>query len=298
MKALTEKLVSWMNTSTYQICNNVHRKLDDFRLEVSNPQNQDSLKMKSFSSDLLCRLTAIIQKYQSIDEWVHSHDMHTHIKKDEMLKISMELNLVKDSMNACQEDIEALNLIHNKCFTQMFQIPNESNYDMSEKDAENSSNILKQFDDSQKCDIEEESREYFGMNICEETENKNTEEKYLACSLQDELLNTDLKVTRLCFAPVLKQLKSKLSPIKTEMKERELKYLMSKGLDRDTIIKFDENDDIQALKPDFGHTQTKSETKSPKDRYYETRSFLQQKQQFMCMPLPLPLQLREEDILE
>lgn len=296
IEAHTEKLVSWLYANIHQKYE--QRKIDHYRLEGSNMSNLDLSKMKRFSIDLLCRLIAITNKYQSIDEMIHSHKVDTHLNKDDMLKISMELNSMKDSMNACQEDLEALKLINNKCFVQMLQKPIGSSNVLSKNDDEHLSSIPNQSDESYKCITEEESHEYFGINTCEDTEDENTEGKYNVCSLQDDLFNIDNKVTRLCFAPVLKQLKSKIDPIKTEMKERELKYLISKGIDRNKIIEFDEN---EALEPNSDPMKalTKFQTKLSKDRYDETRKLLQQKQQMMFMSInDLPSQSSLEDILE
>ncbi|XP_055323176.1 uncharacterized protein LOC129578502 isoform X2 [Sitodiplosis mosellana] len=299
IKMHTEKLVSWLDTKINQQFEQ-RKRLDSLRLEINNMSNVDLLKMKKFSMDVFCRLIAITNKYQNIDERIHSLEINAHLNEDEMLKISVEIDQIKGSIDTCQGDLEALKLINNKCFVQTFPLPIESNANSSETTSVNLSNISKS-DESRKYDSDDESQEYFGMNICENGEHENTDGKsanwqntYGKYSLQEELDNVDIKVTRTCFAPVLKQLKSIIDPIKTEMKERELKYLMSKGLDRDKIIMFDEQEDDHVPE-----NPLETRTKSSKDRYDETRSFLQEKQQIMLMTLnALPTPSRLEDILE
>lgn len=288
-----EKLIFWLNTNIHQ--GTEQRKLDSIRLEEIGETNQDLLKMERLSMHVLCRLIAITNKYQSIDEWMQKrHKKNTNFNKNEIIKISDELNQITNLMNACEENLEAIKLINNKCLQQSLQLPIECNDKTS---IVHLSNNLTKTDDNQKYNVEEESQEYFGLNFCEEPEINKTEREYSVCDFQEELQSVNKKVTRSCFAPVLKQLKSKIEPIKTEMKERELKYLISKGLDREKIIAFDGNEDIQALqsKPD----QTEFRAISSKGQYDDTRSFLQQKQQMIIIPIDsLPSQSSPEDILE
>lgn len=293
MKLRTEKLNFGLNTDVQQIFK--LRKMDMLKSEGNTPNNQDLQKMKKFSMDVFCRLFAITNKYQKIDEWIHSLEVNVHLNKNEMLEISNELNKIKDSIDTCQGDLETLGLISNKLFDHT--MPIEQNGDLY-KDKNIESNFSNRSDENQTFNTEEESQEYFGINICEDTENESTDVKYVAHDLQEDM---DMKVTQRCFAPVLKQLKSKINPIKTEMKERELKYLTSKGMDRDKIIEFVDNEDVQALEQNKDHMETraKSQTKSSGDRYNEARCLLQQKQQMLFMPSnDLRSPSSTEDILE
>lgn len=144
------------------------------------------------------------------------------------------------------------------------------------------------------------NNEYFGIydtNNCTNNSDFSIMENDSPC-MQDECI--DMEITRLSFAPVLKQLKRKISPIQTQMKEREMQFLLSKGIDREKIINFDKTEENQIqtqMLDEETSTPLKPKTKQPGDRYEETRSFLQQKQTFMIIPANhLPSQTYEEDI--
>lgn len=287
MKLHTEKLNFKLNTDVQQIFK--QRKTDTLKLEGNTTNNKDLLEMKKFSMNVFGRLFAITNKYQSIDEWIHSLEVNVHLNKNEMLKISTELNKIKDSIDTCQGDLEALELISNKMFD--YTMPIDQNDDLY-KDENIQSNFSNRSDENQTFNTEEESQEYFGINFFENTENESIDVKYISHDLQEDI---DMNVTQRCFAPVLKQLKSKINPIKTEMKERELRYLTSKGMDRDKIIEFDENEDVQALE----QNKNRMESRTSRDRYNEARCLLQQKQQMLFMPSnDLRSPSSTEDILE
>lgn len=296
LKMHTDKLASWIDTNIPQRFE--QNKFDSLKAEGNNINNIDLLKMKKISMDVFCRLIAMTNKYQNIDKHIHLLEVNAQLRKDEMLKISLEISKIKGSIDDCRQDLETIELISNKYFAPTLPLNIESNGDSSETNSEHLSSITKT--GSQKCNFEDESQEYFGIYMCEnsECESENTNGKYNLYSVDDDSDNIDLKVSQKCFAPVLKQLKSIINPIKTEMKERELKYFMSKGLDPEKIIKFneDENDQIsEHLMENPIHYQLKSST----DRYDENRSFLKEKQQIMLMPLNvLPSSSRFEDILE
>lgn len=296
VKMHTEKLVSWIDTNTPQKFG--QNKFESLKAEGNNMNNIDLLKMKKFSMDVFCRLIAITNTYKNMDEHIHSLEVSEQLDKDGMLKISLEVSKIIGSIDSCREDLESIVLINNKYFAQTFPLNIESNEDSSETTSEHLLNITKT--GSQKCNFENESQEYFGIRICEnsERESENTDGTYNVYSVHDELESIDQKVSRKCFAPVLKQLKSIINPINTEMKERELKYFMSRGLDPEKIIMLneDENDQISEHLMD---NPINSKLKSSTDRYDETRSFLKNKQQIMLMPLNVsPSSSRLEDILE
>lgn len=290
IKIHTEKLIPWLYTNLTQKPN--AGTLENFRIEISNTNNPDLLHMKRFSTDVMCRLIAISNKYESIDERITSTG-NTRLDKVDTFKISNEISILKDSLNAVIEDLEALKLINNKFYAQTLQLPMEVNENLSESDTLDWSKIPN-VKETKNFEVEEESQEYFLF-----AQSESREDKYNMYSLQEE----NREVTRSSFAPVLKQLKTIIKPIKTEMKERELKYLISKGLNCDKMIEFNKNEETSQVlvEPDILEEDAlaTSRSKSSKDLYSETRSFLQHKQPIMFIPMNnLPLLTSQEDILE
>lgn len=276
----------------------------------------DIVKIKRSSMDVLCRLIAIVNQYQNTDDQIQLLNEHTN--KQHLMEILNEMQRVNESLCACQEDFETLKLIYTKCLTKTNDLPIDVEQNQIQNESASTVDDLKPpLDPNDKNpNLDDENREYFAMrDIKNDEDSDSDDENQNARSTKikwyDELDNIDVKVTRSFFAPVLKQLKTKIDPIKEEMKEREMKYLLSKGIDREKIIEFDKNVDT----PDQGsHTSdsdgsdsdsqngdhNKAKTKQPTNRYNEMRAFLEQKQQIQFLPLGcnLPPLSGSEDVIE
>lgn len=280
----------------------------------------DIFKIKRSSMDMLCRLTAIVNKYQNTDDRIQMLGESTN--KQQLIDILNEMKRVNESLDACQTDFDTLKLIYTKCLMKTNDLPNELEPNGTKPELTPSideQNISPGLDDD-KNHVEEDSREYFAMrdikndadsdSDADDNQNRRTTKWY------DELDNIDVKVTRSFFAPVLKQLKTKIDPINAEMKEREMKFLLSKGIDRAKILEFDNNkDDAPAQGRDHGsdsesdgnesasdamHMKSKAKSKYQANRYDEMRTLLEQKQQIQFLPLGNlpPPSTGAEDVIE
>lgn len=311
LKLNTDKLSIWLDESMQAITSNksdLHR-LDSIKGSINEDVDSiDLMKMRRSSMDILCRLIAITNQYQSTDQSIQSLD-NSQMNENEMLNISNEMQRVKESIVACQDDFKTLQLIYNKWVGRKFQLPVERVTEIAEQPV-NVTNDLKQDNETDAIHIEDESKEYFAMRDIKTNEDSESEgevegeRKPNKISWYSELDNIDMKVTRSFFAPVLKQLKTKIDPIKSEMKERELKFLMSKGIDREKIMEFDRNEDHDIYKSDSdsdaeSNASNKIRSKPRPNRFDEMRSFLEQKQPISFMPFAhLPLPSSSEDVLE
>lgn len=280
----------------------------------------DIFKIKRSSMDVLCRLIAIVNQYQNTDDRIQVLDKCTN--KQQLMDILNEMKRVNESLCTCQTDFETLKLIYTKCLMKSNDLPNEMEQNANKTeptpsiDEQNTSISL-----SDKNHLEEESGEYFAMRDIKNTGDTDSDEddnqNRRSNKWYDELDNIDMKVTRSFFAPVLKQLKTKIDPIKDEMKEREMKFLLSKGIDRERILEFDKNndDDTTAQERNAEHSdcesdedgsasdeiliKSKTKSKYQASRYDEMRTFLEQKQQIQFLPLGnLPPLSGAEDVLE
>lgn len=306
-----DKLNIWLDESLRQI--NAKNKSNVIRFENSNEENVidsiDLVKIKRSSMDILCRLIAITNQYHNTDQCIQSFGIN--MGKEEMLNILMEMERFKDSIIACQDDFETLKLIYNKYLVKKFQIHVAPMIDQQIVLPYSSMDDPKSSIKIENIILEDDNNEYFAMRDNKMDVNSNSDDENISSNKvkwSDNLDNIDMKVTRSFFAPVLKQLKTKIDPIKEEMKERELKFLMSKGIEREKIIEFDKNEEIsnQILSSnddtdsdsdsDF---QQKPIQRKSQNRYNEMRTFLEQKQQIGFMPLGiLPQPSASEDVLE
>lgn len=256
-----------------------------------NNESTDVFKMKKSSTDILCRLIAITSKFEHTDQQIQSIEPSNESWEEELLATSVGIAQVKELLSTCRDELEILEIIHTRCLSQ-----DKRMYIEQEKNVQNE-NVLFTVKSVECTDMMAESREYFGVRIgLEDNENdeENVDDKNSLKDWRDEFNSDDTNITRLSFAPVLRQLKHKIDPIKAEMKERELKFLMSKGIDRGRIIEFDQNDDSQ----NGVFAQRNNKRTNLHDRYTETRSFLQQKHTLFLPLANLPLPSNSEEIIE
>lgn len=302
LKTCVSHLNTWLDTKMQLIA--AQNKPDlvrptDINLDMDSV---DLAKIKRSSQDILSRLIAISNQYHKTDGRLQQLEMNVDSYKVEV--ISKELNRLKEAIDACQENFHTITLIYNKCLShKTLDVVNdqETETECAKVDAERIDN---------KGDLTpvEESREYFGMRDLKDhrdtdsdTDGEESHQLRRTASYEDELNSIDKRLTRSFFAPVLKQLKTKIDPIKEQMKERELNFLLSRGIDRERIINFnEEQQDACKSDNDSDCDSDYSDNVKPKqrpDRYNEMRSFLEQKQQVLFMPVHLPSN-GNEDILE
>lgn len=112
------------------------------------------------------------------------------------------------------------------------------------------------------------------------------------------------KIVKKTFKPVLKQLKTKIEPLATEMKEREKKVLTAKGvevedLDETRHSERDSSSEGSFSDSDDEEMQKKRMAKKSTQKYSEMRDFLEQKQQFNVFSFKPPaMSMVQEDVIE
>lgn len=268
--------------------------------EKSNAVDSVALcKVKRSSMDLMCRLIAMTNEYRDTDDRLQSMTQDHRLKKDVFMDIAHRMTQIEKSLVTCQEDYRRLKLTYDKFLFTTFRIKPERKA-VAAVEKETSDNIS-----SDVCDAvtkkttenqsNEENSDFFALRDAIEIIS-DSEDEYEALvggrkhgNFDEELEQLDSKLSRTYFAPVLRQLKSKINPINDAMKERELKYLLAKGIDRDRIVSSaadgganvvdsDSDSDVSIVMP-----RTK-----PRNNYDEMRTFLQQKQQFTMLPSTSP----------
>lgn len=260
----------------------------------------DLLKMKRSSIDIMSRLVAITNQYERTDEIIQMFEINRIANSDEALKLLAQMHNIKTALATCEDDYQRLILIFSKLLANKFQIePEQPNID--EEKSNEISDDTGEMKMVKNASNEPENTEFFAMRGIQDSDNSDSESmdgeisKLKRFRAEDGIDEFDLKITRSMFAPVLKQLKGKIDPINTEMKERELKFLLAAGMDQETISQFNKNDDD----PEAIALDPSAENSKPKpNRFDEMRSFLQQKQQVTFMQPFFPSTNCDEDILE
>lgn len=275
-------------------------------------------KIKRSSLDLLSRLIALTKEYQSIDDAMQSITYNPEPSKDQKNKltdIASKMRQIQQSLSESQNDHLLLLLSYDAFLFKSFDVKSEKVFiNKAEHPVKNENAEAEAHKDDESSTTISENNEYFAFRDSSEEyssddeddtgDQKSGRKKYNY--LDDELENLDLKINKRYFAPVLKQLKTKIDPIKDEMNQRERKYLMSKGVDPEKITKFNRKQ-INADVTSSSHSDSDSDISRPKvprskKNYDEMRSFLQQKQQFSLLPssgdASLPTITGSEEILE
>ena len=248
-------------------------------------------KLKNSSLDVTSRLLAVANESEHLNLEIQSlTDQVAQTNTTSTLLDAMQR--IEQSIAGCQDDYQKLMLTYNKYFLQPpadpLSLPNSSDEEPQEEKL-----IRISAEDA------EENSDYFAIRDSSDESDDNTLDSEVKRCDDDDLDAIDLKLSKKSFAPVLKQLKTKINPIKDAMKERERSYLKSKGIDPD---KYDQQadhlDDLSDGSGDELQTQRKLRTAK---RYDDQRSFLEQKQQFCLLPMVPPVldsAFVNEDILE
>lgn len=257
------------------------------------------IKVKRSSLDLMCRLIAMTNAYRDTDDRLQSMMGDHRLKKDVFMDIAHRMIQIEQSLVTCQEDYRRLKLTYDKFLFTTFRIKPERKAAAAIEN-ETSDNISSDVCDgatkkTSQNQTNEENSDFFALRDAVEIISESEDEDEAAVggrkhgNFDEEFEQLDSKLSRTYFAPVLRQLKSKIHPINDAMKERELKFLMAKGIERDRIISSvadgeanvvdsDSDSDVSIVMP-----RTK-----PRNNYDEMRVFLQQKQQFAMIPPTLP----------
>lgn len=287
---------------------------------IEKPNANDSLaltKVKRGSLDLMCRLIAMTNEYRDTDDRIQTISGDHRLKKDVFMDIAHRMIQIEQSLIMCQEDYRRLKLTYDKFLFTTFRIKPErkimvtiENESSSDKSISSDGNIV-----ANKKHIEiqnmEENNDYFALRDSDEliSDNENdTDDLRLVNdarnhgNVDDEIQQLDVKLSRTYFAPVLKQLKTKINPINDAMKERELKFLMAKGFNRDRIVgTATQGDDAMVVDSDSdSDVSIVMPRQKSRNNYDEMRTFLEQKQQFTILPSTFPAMHApaDEEILE
>lgn len=105
------------------------------------------------------------------------------------------------------------------------------------------------------------------------------------------------KIVKKTFKPVLKQLKTKIEPLASEMKEREKKVLAAKGVEVEDLD--EPRDSCSEDESEDEEMQNERKIKKSSQKYSEMREFLEQKQQFNVFSFKPPVtSIVQEDVIE
>lgn len=263
----------------------------------------DLAKMKRASMDICSRLLATLNRYEQIDGEIQLLQTGTLESKEQMLILLDHMKQINESLASSHEDYQRLILLFNKLLAQKHNLPTIEN--AAEVDGEQCENADENVDKAVDRNIDnttyDENKEFFALKHIQDADSDDEQAiEQTRKHVNDELESYDVQVTRSFYAPVLKQLKNKIDPIKADMREREMKFLLAKGIDRDKILNFDSDDSSASDASGSSDFDQRKKRTNNQDRYAGMRALLENKQQFSFLPVTnLPTDFQSsEDILE
>lgn len=263
----------------------------------------DLAKMKRASMDICSRLLATLNRYEQIDGEIQLLQTGTLESKEQMLILLDHMKQINESLASSHEDYQRLILLFNKLLAQKHNLPTIEN--AAEVDGEQCENADENVDKAVDRNIDnttyDENKEFFALKHIQDADSDDEQAiEQTRKHVNDELESYDVQVTRSFYAPVLKQLKNKIDPIKADMREREMKFLLAKGIDRDKILNFDSDDSSASDVSGSSDFDQREKRTNNQDRYAGMRALLENKQQFSFLPVTnLPTDFQSsEDILE
>lgn len=288
-----------------------------FNPPIEHTESVSLAKVKRGSSDIASRLVAVAHEFQSIENDIQASSIDCLGGKHRFATIAQRMNAVEEALHACEEDYRRLMLVFSKCMFTMFQLNVSSKpRAIQSTSVENKKDEIEKKDAAvRKAEDIDDEGDFFAIRDSEiessdsdddddddgDGDDEADDQKERKCgNFDDELESFDVKLTRSSFAPVLKQLKSKINPIKDAMKERELKFLMAKGIDRERILRQSSGNEIRADESDSGSDDSIETKPKRPNKYDQMRSELQEKQQISFLPSLVPpvKMVGDEDILE
>lgn len=262
--------------------------------------------LKSESLEITSRLLAIAKECSRTDATIQGVTNDMVQKPNQRLEdIFTGIKQIETSLVSCMADFQRLVLASHKVLLIAGQQPGS---DDNDADTEENATAIEGSDTKPKVSEEQpvENTDYFAFRDPANEESPPTSDNETALdgqsrkNVDDEIEQIDRKIVKKHFAPVLKQLKTKINPIQDEMRERERKYFTSIGVDTKRL------DDIDAEKSSTDGSDSDSDGSEmearirARSKYDEMRSFLGEKQQISFLPsLPSPdVNRADEDILE
>lgn len=256
--------------------------------------------------DICSRLLATLNRYDQIDGEIQLLQAEALESKEEMLAYLCHMKQIKESLSSSHDDYQRLILLFNKLLAQKHNLPAIENtaHDDTEQCEDADDNVDKAVDRNTDHETDDANEEFFALKHMQDVDSDDEQTtKQIRKHQDDEFESYDVQVARSFYAPVLKQLKNKIDPIKADMREREMKFLLAKGIDREKILNFDSDNSDDSNASDASGSSDVAQPKkrtNNQDRYAGMRALLENKQQFGFLPVTnLPTNFQtSEDILE
>lgn len=268
----------------------------------------DLLRAKSYSMTFVPKLLAVTHECVRLDavlnKIINNYDRMDK-EQDELHELVPVMNQIDAELLMCQDEYQRFVITYQKFLN---LTPDEKvNEDIDEKSPEHIEKDQEKFEHDYRKVGESAfgyHDDFFALDGFEE-DIPGVSDKITKGNLNQEDEQINRRIVKKTFKPVLKQLKTRIGPLATEMKEREKKVLIAKGVEVEDLNKSrdSERDSCSSLSEmsddDEDDMTRKKVAKKSAQKYSEMRDFLEQKQQFNVFSFKPPaMSMVQEDVIE
>ncbi|XP_011188026.2 uncharacterized protein LOC105215683 [Zeugodacus cucurbitae] len=292
-------------------------KKKQLELEVLNAtkamqtRNSPVAVLQNSSLKLSACMVAVAGECQALDITLQRLTETEAEQKDnakQLIQVANNMRGIENALSVCFDDFQRLMLVYNKFLNSKL----DNQQPEGAADGENDTAGNEEFPESilrveiSQHQNDESKRDDFYAYMYDEqqaqAEKEQLEAEAIAQNNKDhdmEILNFEKRITQGKFRPVLKQLKDRIDPIRSEMLEKERQVLAAKGINVDELFGKEENaKHVEDDKPknkksiSFEHSGGESDSEGSadlefqrnnkklkeRDNFAEMRNFLAQKQ--------------------
>lgn len=244
-------------------------KKKQLELEVLNAtkamqtRNSPIAVLQNSSLKLSACMVAVAGECQALDITLQRLTETEAEQKDNtkhLLQVANNMRGIENALSVCFDDFQRLMLVYNKFLNSKLDTQHQATVADSENTTTNNEEFpesILRVEISQNQNDENKRDDFYAYMYDEQqaqAEKAQQEAEAKAQSNGDrdvEILNFEKRITQGKFRPVLKQLKDRIDPIRSEMLEKERQVLAAKGINVDELFgKEESTKNVEADKPE------------------------------------------------
>uniref|UniRef100_A0A0K8V5D4 Uncharacterized protein n=1 Tax=Bactrocera latifrons TaxID=174628 RepID=A0A0K8V5D4_BACLA len=292
-------------------------KKKQLELEVLNAtkamqtRNSPIAVLQNSSLKLSACMVAVAGECQALDITLQRLTETEAEQKDnakQLIQVANNMRGIENALSVCFDDFQRLMLVYNKFLNSKLDTPHQSTVADSENNITNNEEFpesILRVEISQNHNDENKRDDFYAYMYDEQQAQAEKEQEAEAKAQTNrdhdmEILNFEKRITQGKFRPVLKQLKDRIDPIRSEMLEKERQVLAAKGINVDELFGKEENTkNVETDKPENKKSisweksadgdsdsegsadlefQRSNKKLKERDNFAEMRNFLAQKQ--------------------
>lgn len=279
------------------------------KLDKNREVPLDLLRAKSYSMTFVPKLLAVTHECVRLDSLlnniINNYDKMDK-EQDELHELVPVMNQIDSELLMCQDEYQRFFITFQKFLN---LTPDEKPNELEEKLSEGETSQEKFEHDYRK--VGETAfgyhDDFFALDGFEEDTTVSDDPKANQGDLNQDDDQINRKIVKKTFKPVLKQLKTRIGPLASQMKEREKKVLTAKGVEVEDLDKTRDSERDSCSEGSYSGDDDDDEenelkrrmAKKSTQKYSEMREFLEQKQQFNVFTFKPPaMSVVQEDVIE